>query len=71
MYKIIIENQLFGIVNGKRNHVVPCLHFTKEAAIEEWEHFETINVNNQFLDHKLTLEEIQTIKEQLTSQQVI
>jgi len=60
-------NKRFGIMQDGKE-VVPCVHDSKESAIEEWVCFERLNTTGrQFLEHKRTLEEIDSIASYLNS----
>jgi hypothetical protein len=64
MIKIFKKENLWGI---EENGIIciPFCHIYKIDAIMEWEYWETLNNKKQFLNHKLTIEEIAKKVEEL------
>ncbi len=64
MIKLIKLYCCYGITeNGIMT--VPPEHLTTHGAISEWEYWERLNANKQFLPHKRTIEEINKITDGL------
>ena len=64
MIKIFKKNGLYGIQeNG--NDIVPFVYENKEGAIDEWKYFEIINISENFLPKKRSINEIIDIEIQL------
>lgn len=62
--KLSQENGQYGIIDNGIE-AVPYTHDTPESAIDEWSYFERENNKKQFLPHKRTLEEIESIEHDL------
>ena len=66
MLKLFKKNGLYGIEeNGDDN--VPFVYENKEDAIDEWKYFEIINMSENFLPNKKTINEIIDIEIELTN----
>ena len=64
MIKLFKKNGLYGIQeNG--NDIVPFVYENKEGAIDEWKYFEIINISENFLLKKRSINEIIDIEIQL------
>lgn len=59
--ELYLENGFYGI-KEKGVLVVPLSYKEPIGAIEEWEYFEKLNIEKQFLTHKRTIDEISEIK---------
>ena len=66
MLKIYKREGLWGIEHNN-NICIPFCYPDKTWAILEWEHWEILNSKKQFLNHKLTLNEIEEKLKQLKS----
>ncbi|MHA7109352.1 hypothetical protein ACRTDU_04450 [Sunxiuqinia elliptica] len=60
MIKAIKQNALWGIIDNERL-AVPPIHSNRLEAIHEWRYFETLNSKKQFMKHKRTPKEIDSI----------
>lgn len=58
----------FGIKDENNKNVVKCEHQTKELAIEELKYYLLENVKRQFLDFKMTIDEIEEQIQKLLTQ---
>jgi hypothetical protein len=66
--EIYFENGVYG-VKEKGILVVPLVYEDAIGAIDEWEYFERINIDEgQFLDHKRTHKEVTMIVDRLKKQ---
>ena len=64
MIKVFKKNGLYGIQeNG--NDIVPFVYENKEGAIDEWKYFEIINISENFLLKKRSINEIIDIEIEL------
>ncbi len=64
MLKLFKKNGLYGIEeNGNEN--VPFVYEDKEGAIDEWKYFEIINISENFLPRKRSIEQIIDIEIEL------
>ena len=64
MIKLFKKNGLYGIQeNG--NDIVPFVYENKEGAIDEWKYFEIINISENFLPKKRSINEIIDIEIEL------
>ena len=64
MIKLFKKNGLYGIQeNG--NDIVPFVYENKEGAIDEWKYFEIINISENFLLKKRSINEIIDIEIEL------
>ena len=72
-FQLVVNNQGFGIMYNDKM-AVPLMHKTKEGAVGELVYFETANTNfpkhRQFLDHVLTIEQIECVKQELLKQEL-
>ena len=64
MIKLFKKNGLYGIQeNG--NDIVPIVYENKEGAIDEWKYFEIINISENFLPKKRSINQIIDIEIEL------
>ena len=64
MIKLFKKNGLYGIQeNG--NDIVPFVYENKAGAIDEWKYFEIINISENFLPKKRSINEIIDIEIEL------
>ena len=64
MIKLFKKNGLYGIQeNG--NDIVTFVYENKEGAIDEWKYFEIINISENFLPKKRSINEIIDIEIEL------
>jgi alcohol dehydrogenase YqhD (iron-dependent ADH family) len=66
--KLHFENGYFGIKKDGLT-IVPFEHETVKSAVDEWVHFETLNIKEQFLDYTLTEDEIKMVANKLLGDQ--
>lgn len=57
MIKLFKKNGLYGIEEDG-NDIVPFVYENKEGAIDEWKYFEIINISENFLPKKRSIDEI-------------